>query len=223
MKADEFIREVDEELQRDRMAALWQRWGSWVIAAAVLLVAVVAGINGWRAWQERARKAEAVSFAAAERLLAESRPADAAQAFETIARSADSGFAQLARLAEAEARLAAGDRAGAATALEPLASDSSADPLLRELANLLIAAHRIDTADPNDLRSRLEPLAAPRSPWRHTARELLATLALRTGDEARARGLLEELVKDAGTPAAQRRRIEQLLQALGGGTKGASS
>ena len=40
MKSEEFIREVDEELRRDRIAMLWRRYGSVVLAVAVLIVLV---------------------------------------------------------------------------------------------------------------------------------------------------------------------------------------
>jgi len=37
------FREVDEELRRDRLMALWKRFGPYLIGAAVALVLVVAG------------------------------------------------------------------------------------------------------------------------------------------------------------------------------------
>ena len=39
MKADELFREVDEELQREKMQALWKRYGGYVVALAVSLYA----------------------------------------------------------------------------------------------------------------------------------------------------------------------------------------
>ncbi len=51
---DSFIREVDEELRRDRLTGLWQRYGRWAIAAICLSLAVLAG---WLIWQDRSFKA----------------------------------------------------------------------------------------------------------------------------------------------------------------------
>jgi hypothetical protein len=45
---EQFIREVEEEYRRDRIAQIWKRY-STVITAAVLLVLVAVG--GWRYWQ----------------------------------------------------------------------------------------------------------------------------------------------------------------------------
>ncbi len=215
MKSEEVFREVDEDLQRDRMLALWRRYGGLLMALAVLLVLATAGWVGWRAWQERQQAAEAQRFAAAVADIG-SEPAEAAARLESFAGEAETGYRSLARLREAEARARAGDEPGAVAALEALASDGSADPLLRDLASVLAAGRQIETGDPAALKARLEPLAAPDAPYRFTARELLALLALRTGDTAGARKTLEELSREATLPDQQQQRVSQLLAALGG-------
>lgn len=219
MKSEEFFREVDEELQRDRMMALWRRYGGLVMALAVGLVLATAAWVGWKAWQERQRAAEAERFAAAVADVG-SRPAEAAGRLEAFAAEAETGYRPLARLREAQARSAAGDEAGAIAALEAVAADASADPILRDLGALLAASRQIDGGDPAALRARLEPLAAAEAPFRFTARELLALLALRTGDTAGARKMLEDLRQEAGLPPQQEQRVSQLLAALGSGAPG---
>ena len=76
MKSEEFIREVDEELRRDRIAMLWRRYGSVVLAVAVLIVLGTAGKVGWDQWRHRQGAAEAMRFVAAERALAAGQGAD---------------------------------------------------------------------------------------------------------------------------------------------------
>ena len=70
------------------------------------------------------------------------------------------GYATLARLREAALKADAGDLPGAAALWDQVASDSSADPLLRDLANLLWAQHLIDSGDPSLLEARLKALAS---------------------------------------------------------------
>ncbi len=50
VESNEFIREVDEEYRRDRIAEVWKRYNGVIVAVAVLIVAVV---GGWRYWQHR--------------------------------------------------------------------------------------------------------------------------------------------------------------------------
>jgi len=219
LKADELIREVDEELQREKLAQLWRRFGPCIIGAAVLVVVLTGAWVGWQQWQAHRLAAEAIAYADAERLaLAQDR--SAATVFAEVARDADPGLAALARLGQARALVAAGDRTGAVAALDGLAGDTRADPLLRDLAALQAAALMIDTAAPADLEARLQPLAAVGAPWRHRARELLALARLRAGREAEALTLLKDLADDADAPPALRGRAAELRDALAGPAKG---
>lgn len=225
MKSEEFIREVDEELRRDRLAVAWRRYGGAVVGLALLAVLGTAGKVVWDRWRQQELAAEAGRYAAAEEALAAARPADAAAALAALAADGQTGYATLARLREAEAKLALKDEAGADAALEALAQGGGAagDPILRDLGTVLAAAREIDAGDPAALRARLEPVAAAGSPWRDLARELLAVLAIRAGDLDSARKLLGEIAGDAGVPASQKSRAQELLQAIGGTPPQASS
>lgn len=222
MKSEEFIREVDEELQRERLAKLWRRYGGLVVGLAALLVVGTAAKVGWDHWRQQAMAAEALRFAAAEEALA-GKPAEAAEQFAALAESGDTGYAALARLREAQARIALKDEAGADKALEALAAGGAGDEILRGLGTLLAVTRELDTADPADLARRLEPLAQDDAPWRYRARELQAVLAIRTGDLAKARQILEPLGREVGVPQSQQRRAQELLEAIGGATQQASS
>ena len=85
MKSDEFIREVDEELRRDRFATLWRRYGAMVLGAAILIVAATAAKVGWDHWTQQVRAAEATRFAAAQRVLLAGDHAEAATQFAALA------------------------------------------------------------------------------------------------------------------------------------------
>jgi hypothetical protein len=170
---------------------------------------------GWRSWQEGRREAEADRFTQAVAGV-ERDPAAAADKLAGFAGEAGTGYGAIARLREAEARAAANDGPGAVAALQALAGDGSVDPLFRDLGAILAATREVDGADPAALKARLEPLAAAGQPFRYTARELLAMLALKAGDVEGARRALAELRREAGLPEAQERRVGELLAALGG-------
>jgi hypothetical protein len=213
---DEFFREVDEAVRQEQWLKLWKRYGSYLVAAVLAVVIGTAAGIGWRTWQERERLDEARRYAAAQQLLSDERPAEAAAAFEALADDASSGYGVLARLRAAEARAAAGDPAAAMALLERLAADGEAGRRYRSLGELLATQRAAGDADPSALLAQLEPLIGVDDPWRHSALELRALAQMRSGDTAAARQTLNDLLKDPLTPPDLGRRAGELLTSLGG-------
>jgi hypothetical protein len=215
-QSDEFIREVDEAVRKDRWLTLWKQYGNYVIGAALVVVIGVAGGTGWRAWQDSQRQEVAARYRAASELLRQDRAAEAAAAFGALAQDGSSGYAVLARLQAAHALGLAGDPAGKLGMLEQLAGDAGAAAIYRELGELLAAQQSFGEAAPDNLERQLAALTAEDDPWRYSALELSALAALRAGDTARARETLGSLVEDPRPPPGLGRRAAELLAALGG-------
>jgi hypothetical protein len=126
------------------------------------------------------------------------------------------GYTTLARLHAAALKADAGDLQGALRLWDDVANDSSADPLLRGLANLEWAMHQIDTGDPMQVAARLKPLTDPNNPWHALAEEQQALLDLRLGKTAAAHDTLKKLANDVTAPQGVRGRAGGLLAKLGG-------
>jgi hypothetical protein len=76
--------------------------------------------------------------------------------------------------------------------------------------------HQVDDGDPAALQGRLDELIGPGEPFRASALELSAVLALRAGDKEKARSLYTQIVDDLAAPAGLRARATQILSALDG-------
>lgn len=213
----DIFQEVDEDLRRDRATALWRRYGKYVMAAAVVVVVATAAWSGWRHYRNEQRLAAGVTFTQALILANQGQDEGAAKAFGEVADGSAGGYAMLARLEMANLKARAGDRAGAVAIYEAVAADSSAPEPYRQAALLLAVMNAADGGDPKALASRLDPLTATASPWRHSARELQAALAQKAGDTDRAKTLLQALADDAQAPQGVRSRAGEMLRALGGG------
>ena len=97
----DIFQEVDEEVRREQLKKLWERYGTLLIAACVLLVVAV---GGWRAyeWWEAKKAAEAgTAFQAAIALSSEGKNKEAEDAFAKLAASGTSSYRMLARFREA--------------------------------------------------------------------------------------------------------------------------
>jgi hypothetical protein len=202
--------EVDEEIRRERLQKLWDRWGWTIMALAFVVVLAIAGWRGWQ-WWEAKRAAEAgAAFDAALTLSESGKHQDAEAALDKIAADSPSGYRTLARFREA-AELAARDRQAAVKAYDALAADGRIGRTLQDLAAVRAGLLLVDTASLNELQTRLEPLTAAERPFRHTARELLALAAWRTGEVATARRWFDLIMTDTETPTGTRGRIEMLI------------
>jgi hypothetical protein len=97
VESNEFIREVDEEYRRDRIAQIWKRYNGLIVGLAVLVVATV---GGWRYWQhlERTRAEDAAArYQEALRLDQEGKGDDAAQVLRSLTSDQAAGYRLLAR------------------------------------------------------------------------------------------------------------------------------
>lgn len=206
--------EVDEEVRRERYLKLWQAYGKYAIAGVVVIALGVAGALGWREYKQRQTRVEGEQFATAAALLETSKPADVAAAFAKVASEATGGYRILAGLQAAAAYAKAGDTQAAVAAYDRIAADSGIDRRYRDLAAYLAALHLLNTGAPAELERRLQPLAAPESPWQYSARELLALTRLRAGDTVKARQEFTALADDAVAPAGIRARAAEMLAAL---------
>ena len=98
MSDDSFIREVDEELRSDRMKSIWKRFGKYIIAFAVLVVAGTAGVRGYEYWQQTQASRSGDAFLAALNLAREGRQDEALAALRELEKSGYGSYAALARM-----------------------------------------------------------------------------------------------------------------------------
>jgi hypothetical protein len=209
--------EVEEDLRADRARRLAQRYGGFLVAAALLVVAGVAGFQGWHWWQARQQAAAAALYLEAHRA-AEREGADlkaAGQSFAAMAEGAPAGYRTLALLRAAALKAETGDTAEALAIWDRLAGDASVDPLYRDLAGVLWVMHGLDRTDPAQLAARIAPLARDGAPWRASAREAQAMVELKRGENEAARRTLQALAADPATPQGVRERAMRLASGIG--------
>jgi hypothetical protein len=208
----ELFDEVDEEVRREQLKKLWDKYSIFIVAGALL---IIAGVGGWRGYQyfEAKKAAEAGgAFDKAVELSEANKHAEAEAAFNELAARAPSGYRMLARL-RAAAEVAGRDPKAAAKLYDDIAADRSVGAEQQDLARIRAAGLLVDSAGYSEMLQRLESSTGPEATFRHTARELLALSAWRANDTAAARKWLDLIANDGETPPSLRSRAEA-LQAL---------
>lgn len=214
----DIFHEVDEEVRRERLKKLWDRYSIYVIGVAVLIVAGIGAWRGYEYWEAKKAAAAGAAFESALTLSEAGKYAEADAAFGKIAAEAPAGYRTLARF-RAAAELAQIKPADAIKAYDDLAADASLGATLQDLAAVRAGMLMVDNAPLSEMRRRLDPVAEPGRTFRHNARELLALSAWRNHDFTAARRYLDMIATDGDTPAGTRARADILSALIAAGGK----
>jgi hypothetical protein len=216
----DIFQEVDEEVRRERLKKLWDQYGYVFIALCVLIVAGVGGWRGYQYWQAKKAGESGVAYEQAMQLAQAGKHKEADAAFARIAAGGTAGYRVLARLREAT-ELAQTDQKAAVGAYDALAADKNAGQIIEDLAAVRAGLLLVDSAPYSEMQKRLEPLAGSNRSFRHTARELLALSAWKTGNLADARKWTDMMMSDPETPGGTRSRAQILGELIAAsGNKG---
>jgi hypothetical protein len=215
----DIFQEVDEEVRREQLKKLWQRYGNYIVAACIVVVAAVGGWRGYEWWQTKKAAESGAAFEQAVTLAAAGKHDEAEAAFAKLATDGTAGYRVLARLREA-AQIARTDPKAAIKAYDEIAADGSVDRVMRDFATLRAGYLLIDTSSYNDVKATLEPLTGADRAFRHSARELLALSAWKAGDTAATRQWTDAILTDPQSPPGTRSRAEVLSELISSGGKG---
>jgi hypothetical protein len=211
---DALFREVEEELRREQFQKLWERYGTYILAAAALIVVSVGGVKYWESHKLAKAQTAGAEYEAAIALSTAGKTEDSVKALEQIAATGPAGYAALADLSLAGAKLKAGKSDEALAIFDKLAAESGIDPILGNFAKLQAVSLRLGQADFADIKARLTPLMADDSSWRYIARELLGTAAVKAGKLEEARTTLAPLLVDPQVPQSAVERVRQVMSSI---------
>lgn len=212
---DGLFRELEEEMRRERIAKLWDKYGMYVVAGAAL---IIVGVGGYKIWESQkiaaAEAAGAKYMAALKTLTTAGKDANVVATLGPLATSGPAGYATLAKLQVAGAEAKAGKTAEALAAYEEIGRDLSIDPLFRDFGRLQAAALRLGAADWTEMQNRLNDLTSDSGAWRYSARELLGIAAFKAGKLDEARKAYEALLQDMRTPPGLAERARTMMATI---------
>ena len=211
------MREIDEELRQDQFKKFWDAYGNYIVGVALAVVIVVAGYQGWQAY-DKSRKTEATDrLIGAVELINQGDAEAALGVLKDISTNGIDGVSIIATFRKAAVLGGQGDHAGAASAFKGIAADGGVAQRYRDLATVLAAGQELeaDKSNADAVIETLQSMAQPNHVWRHSAREISAAAAIVAGRKDQAREFLQAIALDAQAPNGLRSRAEELLQAVG--------
>lgn len=216
MADDSFYREVNEEIRQERAKAIWDSFGPFLIAGALLVVLGTAGFVAWDyyAAARAARSGDAFSQALA---LAQGGKSDEAlAAFRTLEQEGSGAYPVLARMRAAAVLAEKKDFSGAVAGFDAVAADGAVPDGIRDAARLRAALLLVDHGAYADVAARAEALSDDANALRHSAREALGLAAWKDNKPADALKLFDQIRADNGAPSALRERAGMMAELIRG-------
>jgi hypothetical protein len=210
-----FAREVDENLRRDQMQDFAKKYGTWIAVGVILFLAAV---GGWIYWKQHQRDVVQKQSEELSKIFADIGAGQAGSVSKRLdaLEQADNDIVRAsATLTSAAVALETNDRKTATAKYKSLAGDDSLPEAYQNLGLLRATALEFDTIKPEEVISRLEPLAKPGEPWFGTAGEMTAMAYLKLGKKDQAGKLFAAIAADKGVPDTLRSRAVQIAGTLG--------
>ncbi len=192
---DLLIKEVDEDVRRERIRKFWQAFGRHIVTASFLLVLGVIAVVLWQQRETTIRERETARLLA----LDQTQTTDEEERFKILGELAakKGGVADIARLRLWQLRAENPSK----DAKRPALPDS--EPY-RSLAELI--AFQESEAVTRDAKG---------GPFHLMYKEISAIKLLQDGRTEEARDLLYQLAEGEATPSTMRQRAQALIAALG--------
>ena len=178
----DIFREIEQDLRRDKLSNIWEKYGLYIIGLAVAIVVATAAVVGWQQWEKSANEAASARYDEVLADVQKEKPEVAAEKFGAFAQDSSGGYAVLAQLQQADALMRAGKTDEAAKTFEDVATDSDATDIIRGMASIKAMLLTLDKSSLDDVKTRMMPLVEERSPWAANAHELMGLAAYRAGD-----------------------------------------
>ena len=210
-----FLREVDDEVRREQMLSVWQRYGRIIVLA---VVAALVALGGWLYWNHHRNAqlaAEGERLQAALTDLGAQRFDAAGRSLAPLATSDGPGLRASAQFLQADLLLRKEDLKGAAAKFAAVANDAGMPQPFRDLALVRQTTAEFDSLPPQQVVDRLRALAVPGGAWLGSAGEMTAIAYLRMNRRDLAGRMYAQIAQGNDVPASLRQRASQMASSLG--------
>ncbi|MXP31864.1 tetratricopeptide repeat protein [Erythrobacter jejuensis] len=209
------LREVDDAVRQDQYETFGKTYGRPLAAALVLGLAGFGGYLWWDSQQQAAMEQDSEVLISALDQIEAGNLETASDTLQPLVESDNDAARSAALLMQGGSASERGDAAAAARLFGQVSTDTNAPQPYRDLATIRMVAVEFDTLDPEQVITRLKPIAVPDNAFFGSAGELVAMAYLEQGKRDEAGALFSAIAKDDETPSSLRSRARQMAGMLG--------
>jgi hypothetical protein len=213
--SETFVKEVDENLRRDRINDFFKENGSWLIAGLILFLAACGGLIWYQQYRENRTEAQVEQLAQIYKAIAVGNTSKVPQQLDELSTSGSKAVRASALFTRAAFAVQENDNKLAIATYKKVRDDSSLPDAYRNAALVRETALEFDQLDPQQVIAQLAPIAKPGNPWFGSAGEMTALALIKAGKTKQAGQLFATLAKDKNVPESIRNRSIQISGSLG--------
>ena len=212
---DTFVKEVDENLRRDRIRDFFRENGGWIAAGVVLFLIISGGIIWYQQYREQRAERQVEQLAQIYKDIGVGDTAKVPQQLDDLSQSGSKAVRASALFTRAAFALQQNDQKLAIASYKAVRDDSSLPDPYRDAALIRETALEFDQLQPQQVIAQLEPLAKPGNPWFGSAGEMTALALIKQGKSREAGQLFATIARDKDVPDGVRNRALQIAGSLG--------
>lgn len=213
--SDTFLREVDENLRRDRLRDFGKKYGNWIAVAVVLFLAASGGFIWWQQHLVQRSEGQVEEISAIYRDIGAGKMGNVSKQLDPLAESRSKAVRASALFTAAAVALEQNDHKLAIAKYREIAGDDGLPKPYRDAGLIRQTALEFDQIKPDEVISRLQPFAKPGNPWFGSTGEMTALAMIKQGKKDEAGRLFAAIAKDKTVPQSIRARAVQIAGSLG--------
>ena len=203
--------EVNEELRRQQLKSIWDRFGVYIIGFAVLIILSVGGNEIINHLNNRVSQRESNAFDNALNLIEKGN--DSAGLDQLIKLTeGKTGYKGLALFKLSSESLTNGNYQEAVDYLKKASLDKTLTNNLRVFAKIKAGLILVDNGSFSEVDVLLKEVIESGGPFSFHAKEILALALIKNGRNLEAQEIFQEIVNDASAPPVLARRAEIFLR-----------
>ena len=203
--------EVNEELRRQQLKSIWDRFGVYIIGFAVLIILSVGGNEIINHLNNRVSQRESNAFDNALNLIEKGN--DSAGLDQLIELTeGKTGYKGLALFRLSSESLTNGNYQEAVDYLKKASLDKTLTNNLRVFAKIKAGLILVDNGSFSEVDVLLKEVIENGGPFSFHAKEILALALIKNGRDLEAQEIFQEIANDASAPPVLARRAEIFLR-----------
>tara|TARA_B100000459_G_scaffold37584_1_gene18391 strand:- start:103 stop:735 length:633 start_codon:yes stop_codon:yes gene_type:complete len=203
--------EVNEELRRQQLKSIWDRFGVYIIGFAVLIILSVGGNEIINHLNNRVSQRESNAFDNALNLIEKGN--DSAGLDQLIKLTeGKTGYKGLALFRLSSESLTNGNYQEAVDYLKKASLDKTLTNNLRVFAKIKAGLILVDNGSFSEVDVLLKEVIESGGPFSFHAKEILALALIKNGRDLEAQEIFQEIANDASAPPVLARRAEIFLR-----------